>query len=113
MSRGYGSDSVSRVGDLIREFLLEKKEAFGQEIYRYVKSKKTQRGTYESFRSNYLYKLRVLGLIERTRKGEAPIEGFERRQYWRIVPGMENSDMWRDPQGHYLQKLRKRRNTKW
>jgi len=110
MSRGYGSRSVERVGEIIREILEEHGEMYGQEMYRIIKERTKQRSTYASFRANYLYKMHQLGLIEKTRT-EPGQESLKYRQYWRITPGMETKEkFWRDPQGVFRQKQKKRKS---
>lgn len=53
MTRGYGSEIVEKVGEIIQD-VLRGKELYGQEIYRLVKERKKQASTYESFYSNIL-----------------------------------------------------------
>ena len=51
-----------------------------------------------------MHTLRALGLVERTGETEAPVEvdeqeGWQRRRYWRIIPGTEGDEKWLDPVG--------------
>lgn len=100
--RGWGSPWAVPTGLFIREYLLEHGMAFGQEIWRALKEARLARGlgvcTYDSFRRNYIYVLKKLGLIEPVKEQVVRGEWFPRR-YYRIVPGKERlTKEWKAPQ---------------
>ena len=88
------------LGLLIRDILLEKKEAYVYEVLKEVKSRvNTFRGSYDTFR-RYFYILRKLELIEKVREEKVPEENipFEaKRIYYKIKEGKENDPAWEDP----------------
>ena len=101
-----------RIGEIIRNVFLEKKEVYGQQLYLAVKKRqiRERKGAYSSFRANYLNRLSKLNLIHRTRTEPSSVPDFEPRQYWKIVPGKDHPqfrDHWINPQKH-LEKRRKR-----
>jgi len=56
--------------------------------------------TCDSFKRNYIYILKKLGLIEEARREPVPGQpNWHQRRYYRIVPGKENlTDEWTNPQ---------------
>jgi len=88
------------LGLLIRNILLEKKEAYVYEVLKECKKRLNKfNGSYGTFR-RYFYILRKLGLIEKVREERVPEENipFEAiRIYYRIAKGMEASPAWNDP----------------
>jgi len=88
-------------GLFIRDYLVEHKEAFPQEIWRALREKRKEKGimygSYQSFRVNYIYVLKKLGLIEPVRRRRVHPKWFP-RQYYRIVSGMEDDPRWAHPQ---------------
>jgi hypothetical protein len=88
-------------GTFIRDYLLDHGESYPQEIWRALREERTEMelkyGSYQSFRSNYIYVLKRLGLIEPTRRVPGRPGMFDRQMY-RIVPGMERDPRWRAPQ---------------
>jgi len=108
--RGYGSKLAVRTGIFIRDYLQEHQPCYIQEIHRAFKEYKKKKGlrppSLASFRSYFLC-LRKLGLIEFVREGDKPkakgesekiLEKFQRRKYFKIVLGQENSPFWNNPQ---------------
>ncbi len=105
-----------RVGDIIRNVFLQRKEVYGQQLYLAVKERqiRDRKGSYASFRANYLNRLSKLGLIHRTRTEPSKTPTFEPRQYWEIVPGKEHPrfrDQWINPQ-NYLKNLERKRRRR-
>lgn len=101
-----------RIGDIIRNVFLARKEVYGQQLYLAVKKRqiRDRKGSYASFRANYLNPLSKLKLIQRTRTEPSSIPTFEPRQYWQISPGKDHPklrDQWINPQT-YLQQKRKK-----
>jgi hypothetical protein len=86
----------------ICDYLLEHGEGYAQEIWRELKKVREGRNvcTYDSFKRNYVYVLKKLGLIEEVRTEEVPGHPeWHRRRYYRIVQGKENlMDEWTNPQ---------------
>ncbi|KKN07950.1 hypothetical protein LCGC14_1061690 [marine sediment metagenome] len=109
MPRGYGSESIRQVGIIIRDLLLEKGEAYGQELHKLVKEETgRKKSSYSSFSANYIHTLLKLGMIERTRREPSSVPGFVDRQYWSLTPGAKDlMDIWRDPQGAWNRLRRK------
>lgn len=104
--------SSEKVGEIIRNVFLEKKEVYGQQLYLAVKSRqiRDRKGSYASFRANYLNRLSKLNLIHRTRTEPSSIPTFEPRQYWKVSPGMDHPqyrNMWINPL-YYLQRKRRK-----
>lgn len=99
---GWARPWVYPTGLFIRDYLLKHGEAYAQEIWRALKVARKSVGlsacTYQSFRTNYIYVLKKLGLIEPVRT-ERVRKGWFRRVYYRIVPGRENDPRWGCPQG--------------
>jgi hypothetical protein len=81
---------------------VEHGEGYAQEIWRELK--KTREGqhvcSYESFKRNYVYVLKKLGLIEEDRREPVPSQpNWHERRYYRIVQGKEDlGDEWTNPQ---------------
>ena len=75
--------------------------AYAQEIWRALKKARASAGlhccSYSSFRTNYIYVLKKLGLIEAVRS-ERVRKGWYKRVYYRIVPGKEKDVRWNAPQ---------------
>jgi hypothetical protein len=55
-------------------------------------------GSYDAFRT-HIWRLNELGLIEPTREEAAGAPGRKKRQFYRIVPGMEDHPAWENPTG--------------
>jgi len=89
-------------GIFIRDYLLEHKEAYVQEIWRALKEARKKAnihyGSYQSFRVNYIYVLKKLGLIRPVRKEKAENPKWFDRTYYEIVPGREMDPRWAHPQ---------------
>lgn len=120
--RGWASPLIHPTSLFIRDYLLSHGEGYAQEVWRDLK--KARGGlhvcTYDSFKRNYIYILKKLGLIEPTRTEVAvdrdgePHPEWYRRKYYRIVPGREGlTDEWTNPQkvwklkryGYYKRKI--------
>jgi len=67
------------------------------------KKKQIPVGSYDSFRRNYIYVLKQLGLIEEVRSESVPNQPhWKKRKYYRITPGKEAlSDVWFNPQKEF------------
>ena len=100
--RGWASPWAIPTGLFIREYLLEHDMAYGQEIWRALKEARIARGlgvcTYDSFRRNYIFILKKLGLIELVTEKTSPRREWFKRRYYRIVPGQEDAEEWKHPQ---------------
>lgn len=107
MTRGFGSMAVERVGEIVREILMEHGELYGQQMFRMVKERTgRKKGTYASFMSNYINKLSKLGAIKRTRTEPSSNPALKDRQYWSIEKGKELVlDLWRDPQKAWKERI--------
>jgi len=99
--KGWAVPWTNPTGLFIRDYLLEHGEAYAQEIWRALKKARATAGlhccSYSSFRTNYIYVLKKLGLIEAVRTERAR-KGWYRRVYYRIVQGRENDPRWIAPQ---------------
>ena len=99
--RGWALPWAVPTGPFIRDYLLEHGKGYAQEIWRALKEARLARDlgvcTYQSFRTNYMYVLRQLGLIEKVEQESVRPEWY-RRVYYRIVPGMEDAPEWKHPQ---------------
>ena len=102
--RGWASPYIYPTSLFIRDYLLKHGEGYAQEIWRELKKVRKKAGistgSYDSFKRNYIYILKKLGLIEEVRRESVPghPEWHERR-YYRIVPGKEALiDEWINPQ---------------
>ena len=100
--RGWASPFVYPTALFIRDYLLEHGEGYAQEMWRELKKAREGRNvcTYDSFKRNYVYILKKLGLIEETRREPVPGQpNWHERRYYRIVPGREDlTDEWTNPQ---------------
>jgi len=101
--RGWRSPFVYPTSLFIRDYLLEKGEAYPYEIYQALREKRQELGIYVGSPLNfykYIYILRSLGLIEETGREEESFKASRFwRKYYRIVPGKEKlTDEWRNPQ---------------
>ena len=100
--RGWASPFVYPTALFIRDYLLEHGEGYAQEIWRELKKAREGRHvcTCDSFKRNYVYILKKLGMIEETRREPVPGQpNWHERRYYRIVPGRENlTDEWTNPQ---------------
>jgi hypothetical protein len=92
---------VFPTGLFIRDYLVEQRAAYPQQMWRALKSVRAERevicGTYQSFRVNYIYVLKKLGLIRPVRRERIHPKWFP-RTYYSIVPGMEEDPRWVHPQ---------------
>ena len=92
---------IAPTGLFIRDYLLKHKRGYGQEIWRSLKAERAERGiitgSYQSFRVNYIYVLKKLGLIEPVKRERVHPKMFA-RIYYSIVPGREDDPAWRHPQ---------------
>jgi hypothetical protein len=88
-------------GIFIRDYLLKHKQGYVQEIWRSLKAERDERGivcgSYPSFRANYIYVLKKLGLIRPVKRERVHPKMFP-RTYYSIVPGREDDPAWRHPQ---------------
>lgn len=107
---GWASPFIHPTSLFIRDYLLRHGEGYPQEIWRELKTaralafsgkkKPIPVCSYDSFRRNYIYILKKLGLIEEVRV-EVILDQprWYKRRYYRIVPGKEAlSDAWFNPQ---------------
>ncbi len=88
-------------GIFIRDYLREHKQGYAQEIWRSLKKKRGKgiyTGSYQSFRVNYIYVLKKLGLIMPVKRERAPRPEWFPRTYYSIVPSREEDPAWRHPQ---------------
>jgi hypothetical protein len=89
-------------GLFIRNYLLRHKTAYSQEIWRALKEERAKAniycGSYQSFRMNYIYVLKRLGLIRPVRKEKAKHPKWFDRVYYEITPGKEMDPRWAHPQ---------------
>lgn len=109
--RGWSNPLVLPTGLFIREYLLKHREAYPQEIWRElkkareeifgVKGRKLYVGSYDSFRRNYIYVLKQLGLIEEVREEKPRNPKWYRRKIVRITPGREDDLAWINPQKEF------------
>lgn len=92
---------VFPTGLFIRDYLVKHREGYPQQMWRALKSARTEReiicGTYQSFRMNYIYVLKKLGLIRPVRRERIHPKWFP-RTYYSIVPGKEDDPRWAHPQ---------------
>ena len=98
--RGWAILKKITTGVFIQNYLVEHKEAYPMQIWRALKE---ARGSikvcsYQSFVSNYIWVLRKLGLLQKTRTTPASNPVFYDRVYYRITPGKEKSRKWLHPQ---------------
>jgi len=100
--RGWASPFVHPTSLFIRDYLLEHGEGYAQEMWRELKKAREGRNvcTCDSFKRNYIYILKKLGLIEEARREPVPGQpNWHERRYYRIVPGREAlMDEWTNPQ---------------
>jgi len=101
--KGWRSPFVYPTGLFIRDYLLERGEAYPYEIYQALKEKREELGIYVGSPLNfykYIYILKSLGLIEETGRVEKSVKASKFwKKYYRIVPGKEAlTDEWRNPQ---------------
>jgi hypothetical protein len=90
-------------GIFIRDYLMEHKQAYVQEIWRALKEERGEMkimvGSYQSFRVNYIYVLKKLGLIRPVKRERVPRQpSWFARVYYSITPGREEDPAWRHPQ---------------
>lgn len=99
--KGWALPWIYPTGLFIRDYLKEHGVGYSQEMWRQLKvARATQgltTGSYDNFRSNYIWVLKKLGLIEEVRQETVRPEWF-RRRYYRIAPGRENDPRWAHPQ---------------
>ena len=98
-------------GEFVRNYLLEHKEAYIFEIYRALNEYKRQfgliRGSYGSFRANYINKLKKIGAIQFVREEKSSVTEFKNRRYYRITQGFEKrDDIWSNPQKYWSETKR-------
>jgi len=116
--RGWGSPFAVPTGVFIRDYLLEHKEAYCQEIWRALKKERQKFGlkvcTYHSFYNNYIRILKKLGLITEVRRETGTRPELKQRVYYKITPGRENDPRWVAPQAalHPETRLGKKRYKK-
>ena len=100
--RGWASPFVHPTSLFIRDYLLEHGEGYAQEMWRKLKKAREGRKvcTCDSFKRNYVYILKKLGLIEEARREPVPGQpNWHERRYYRITPGREPlTDEWTNPQ---------------
>ena len=100
--RGWASPFVHPTSLFIRDYLLEHGEGYAQEMWRELKKARGGRHvcTCDSFKRNYIYILKKLGLIEEARREAVPGQpNWHERRYYRIVLGREDlTDEWTNPQ---------------
>ena len=100
--RGLASPFVYPTTLFIRDYLLQHGEGYAQEMWRELKKAREGRNvcTCDSFKRNYVYILKKLGLIEEARREPVPGQpNWHARRYYRIVPGREElTDEWTNPQ---------------
>lgn len=115
VKRGWGSPTSCPTSLFIRDYLREHGEAYIQEIWRNLKEvrkitygKKAHMCSYDSFKRNYIYVLKKLGLIERVREENNPNPTWYKRVYYRIVEGKDGvvpgefvTDIWANPQKEF------------
>jgi hypothetical protein len=103
----------------IRDYLLEKGEAYPFEIYRALKKVREGLGLHVGSPVNfykYIYALEKLGLIERTGRIEPAFRSWRGatksrlprekwRTYYRIAKGKENAEEWLNPQRALYEKM--------
>ena len=115
--RGWGSPLIYPTGLFIREYLTTHGEGYAQEMWRKLKEsrrmafgkKRPHVCSYDSFKRNYIYVLKKLGLIEKVREETNPTNPvWHKRVYYRIVKGKEGvvpgefvSDIWENPQKEF------------
>jgi len=89
-------------GIFIRDYLIVHRRGYSQQIWRALKAERAKAGiyygTYQSFRVNYIYVLKKLGLIRPVRKEKAKNPKWFDRTYYEIVPGREKDPRWAHPQ---------------
>jgi len=90
-------------GLFVHDYLLEHKQAYVQEIWRALKAERAEMGitvgSYQSFRMNYIYVLKKLGLIGPVKRERVPEQpSWFARVYYSITPGREDDRAWRHPQ---------------
>jgi len=99
--RGWSSPFTTPTSLFIRDYLLKHGEGYVQEIWRELKKARggLHVGSYENFKTNYIYVLKKLGLIEEVRREPVPGQPkWYMRRYYRIVPGKESAEEWVNPQ---------------
>jgi hypothetical protein len=89
-------------GVFIRDYLLKYKTAYPQQIWRALREERKKYGiyygSYQSFRVNYIYVLKKLGLIRPVRREKAENPKWFDRIYYEITPGREMDPRWAHPQ---------------
>jgi hypothetical protein len=97
MNQGWRSPFIYPTSLFIRDYLLEHKEAYAQQIWRALREQRKKLniyyGSYNSFWVNYFRNLIALGLIEEVRR-ETSARGLKKRKYFRIKPGYEDDPRW-------------------
>ncbi|MEM2613237.1 MAG: hypothetical protein QXO15_03300 [Nitrososphaerota archaeon] len=100
--RGWSAPWIYPTGLFIRDYLLEHKRAYPQEIWRALKKVRSEFGlhtcSYENFWRNYIYVLRKLGLIRPVGVIRPSHPKWFPRVLYEIVPGMEDHEAWAHPQ---------------
>jgi len=98
---GWAAPWIYPTGRFIRDFLVKHGEGYAQEIWRKLKEARASEGlsccSLQSFRTNYIYVLKRLGLIESVRTERVRAE-WHSRVYYQIVPGKEKALEWNAPQ---------------
>jgi len=102
LTKKRGGFKKIRLGLFIRDYLMQKGEAYPYEIFRAYREEQKKHGwkksSYHSF-WRYFYILRELGLIRRsgkTKKGK--YENTLEQVYYRAVKRRINSPLWKTPQ---------------
>ena len=98
--KGWAILKEITTGIFIRDYLVGHKEGYPMEIWRALKEARgsLKTGSYKSFMSNYIWTLKKLQLIQKTRTTSASNPAFYDRVYYRIVIGQEKSRKWSHPQ---------------
>jgi len=108
--KGWFHPLVYPTSLFIRDYLMEKGEAYPFEIYMALKRKREELGikvgTYTSF-YRYIWLLEKFGLIRRTGRVEPASRGAGKtlrrlhRVYYELVPELVNDERWYAPQRYY------------
>ena len=108
MSRGWAASRLISTGVFIRDYLLEKGEAYPYEIWKALAEEKKilglKPGSYVSFVANYILPLKKAGLIIEVRKGTRPrkrsgedyIPKAKEKLYYRLNRKFIDSEIWYD-----------------
>jgi hypothetical protein len=100
--KGWALPWIYPTGLFIRDYLKKHGVGYSQEIWRELKKVREKAGlnasSYESFRKNYMWTLKRLGLIEEVKREPAARKEWFQRIYYRIVPGKEADPRWSKPQ---------------